>query len=336
MEKNRIELIISVSPHIKKNISVQKIMFIVIISLIPNFIISILFFGLKILFLYFSSIIFALLTELIVKLIRKQSYKSIFDGSSIITALLLVMTLPPTISWQKVALGSVIAVLIGKEIFGGIGSNIWNPALVGRAFLSAAYPASLAANSYIEPTKIFKFLETSSISSATNGIDSISSATPLSLAKFDKTFTPLLKLFIGQVSGSIGETSALAILIGGIILISLNIINFRMVLSYIGTVFILTGIMHLINPSIYASPFFHILSGGLFLGAFYMATDMVTTPFTNSGIIIFGVGAGLLVFLIRLFGGYPEGVMFSILIMNSFTPLINKYSKLKTFGDKKL
>ncbi|MCX8057928.1 MAG: RnfABCDGE type electron transport complex subunit D [Spirochaetes bacterium] len=331
MEKNRIELIISVSPHLKKDISIQKIMLIVILSLIPTIIISILFFGIKVFYLYITAITFAILTEILVKIIRKQNYKSFFDLSSIITALLLVMSLPPTISWQKVALGAFISILIGKEIFGGIGSNIWNPALVGRAFLSAAYPASLAANSYINPNNIFKFLEANT-TSASKTLDAVSSATPLALSKFDKTFTPLLKLFIGQVGGSIGETSALTIILGGIILLSLKIINIRMVLSYIGTVFILTGIMHLIDPSTYASPFFHIFAGGLMLGAFYMATDMVTTPFTNKGIIIFGVGAGLLVFLIRIFGGYPEGVMFSILIMNSFTPLINKYSKLKTFG----
>jgi len=330
MENKKIDLIITVSPHIKKDISIQKIMYIVILSLIPTIIISILFFGLNVLLLYIVSIIFALLTEFVVKLIRKQNIYSIFDGSSIITAILLVMTLPPTISWQKVALGSFISILIGKEIFGGLGSNIWNPALVGRAFLSAAYPAALTT--FSNPNNIFKFLSNNISSSTSIATDAISSATPLALAKFDKVFTDPLKLFIGQVGGCIGETSALSIIVGGLILIILKIVNWRMVVSYIGSVFLLTGIMYLINPSTYASPIFHIFAGGLMLGAFYMATDMVTTPYTNKGIVIFGIGAGLLVFLIRLFGGYPEGVMFSILIMNSFTPLINKYIKIKSFG----
>lgn len=319
MDLKKEGFILSSSPHIKIPVSTRKIMFLVIITLIPTIVISILYFGLSVLVLYLTAIISCMATEALIKLIRKQKVTSIFDGSAIVTAILLVMTLPPSIGWQKVALGSFIAIAVAKELFGGLGQNIFNPALVGRAFLAAAYPVSITT--FSKPNTVFPFLT-----------DSVSKATPLAAAKFDKVFTDISSLFFGQVGGCIGETSSLTLIFGGIILLIFGLINWRLVFSYLGTVALLTTIFWLKNPAVYASPIFHLFSGGLILGAFYMATDMVTSPITNVGNFVFGIGAGILVVLIRLFGGYPEGVMYSILFMNACTPLINKFTRTIAFG----
>ncbi len=311
--------ILSSSPHIKLPISTRKIMFMVVITLIPTIVISILYFGINVLVLYLTAIVICMATEAVIKLIRKQKVSSIFDGSAIVTAILLVMTLPPSIGWQKVALGSFIAIAVAKELFGGLGQNIFNPALVGRAFLAAAYPVSITT--FTKPNTVFPFLA-----------DSVTKATPLASAKFDKVFADIWTLFFGQIGGCIGETSSLTLIFGGMILLIFGIINWRLVFSYLGTVALLTTIFWIKDPSTYGSPIFHLFSGGLILGAFYMATDMVTSPITNIGNFIFGIGAGLLVVLIRLFGGYPEGVMYSILFMNACTPLINRFTKTKVFG----
>jgi len=319
MDLKKEGFILSSSPHIKAPISTRKIMFLVIITLIPTIVISILYFGSSVLILYITAIISCMITEALIKLIRKQKVTSIFDGSAIVTAILLVMTLPPSIGWQKVALGSFIAIAVAKELFGGLGQNIFNPALVGRAFLAAAYPVSMTT--FSKPNTVFPFLA-----------DSVSKATPLAAAKFDKVFTDIPSLFFGQVGGCIGETSSLTLILGGLILLIIGVINWRLVFSYLGTVILLTTIFWLKDPQNFASPIFHLFSGGLIIGAFYMATDMVTSPVTNIGNFIFGIGAGLLVVLIRIFGGYPEGVMYSILFMNACTPLINRFTKTKAFG----
>jgi len=318
MDLKKEGFILSSSPHIKAPISTRKIMFLVIITLIPTIVISILYFGSSVLILYITAIISCMITEALIKLIRKQKVTSIFDGSAIVTAILLVMTLPPSIGWQKVALGSFIAIAVAKELFGGLGQNIFNPALVGRAFLAAAYPVSMTT--FSKPNTVFPFLA-----------DSVSKATPLAAAKFDKVFTDIPSLFFGQVGGCIGETSSLTLILGGLILLIIGVINWRLVFSYLGTVILLTTIFWLKDQN-FASPIFHLFSGGLIIGAFYMATDMVTSPVTNIGNFIFGIGAGLLVVLIRIFGGYPEGVMYSILFMNACTPLINRFTKTKAFG----
>lgn len=311
--------ILTSSPHIREDISIPKIMYTVILTLLPAIIMSIFYFGTKVILLYFVSVFTAMLTEGVINIIRKKSWRTVFDGSAIITGLLLVMTLPPTISWGYVALGSFIAIFLGKSIYGGLGYNIFNPALIGRAFLAAAYPVQMTT--WQTAKKVI-----------TSFPDAISSATPLASAKFDKVFEKTVNLIFGQTGGCIGETSAILIILGGLVLIFLKYINWKLVVSYLGTVFVFSGIFYLINPSIYPSPIYHLFAGGLMLGAFYMATDMVTSPYTDGGNIIFGVGAGILVVIIRLFGGFPEGVMYSILIMNSFTPLINRYVKDRVFG----
>ena len=314
--------IITASPHIFASTTTQRIMLAVIATLVPAAVMSILYFGMRVLLLYVVAVVAAMATEAVVKLARGRDWRSIKDGSAALSGILLVMVLPPTISPVLVALASVVAIFIGKEVFGGLGSNVFNPALVGRAFLSASYPVQIT--NYTDPRPVFSFLG--------SGADATGGATPLAAARFEGVRTSSMDLFFGQIGGSIGETSTLFLLIGGIALLVMRLINWRLVLSYLGTVFVLGGIFYLIAPETYPDPVFHILSGGLVLAAFYMATDMVTSPITNTGQVIFGLGAGLIVIVIRLFGGFPEGVMYSILLMNAVTPIINRYTNTTTFG----
>jgi electron transport complex protein RnfD len=322
MATQREGFIITSSPHIFAPASTQRIMLVVIATLVPAGVMSVLYFGLRVLLLYAVGVIAAMATEAVTKLARRRDWRSITDGSAALTGILLVMVLPPTASPLLVALGAVVAIFIGKEVFGGLGSNIFNPALVGRAFLSASYPVQIT--NYTSPTPVFSFLA--------GGTDGASGATPLAAARFEGIRASNLDLFFGQIGGSIGETGTLFLLIGGIVLLVLRIINWRLVLSYLGTVFVLGGIFYLVAPESYPDPVFHLLSGGLALAAFYMATDMVTSPITNTGQAIFGAGAGIIVIVIRLFGGFPEGVMYSILLMNAVTPIINRYTNTTTFG----
>jgi len=324
--------VLTSSPHAKKDVSIKKIMYTVIITLIPVMIASVFYFGARVLLVYLVSVGTAVFTEAAVKLIRKQDIMMALDGSAIITGILLAMTLPPSISLQITALGSFLAILLGKEIFGGLGSNIWNPALVGRAILMVSYTGELTT--WDLPKNVFKFLPDAFGLYGSNVPDAVTFATPLNALKNSGVVNQsVLRQIFGQTGGCIGETSAILIIIGGLVLIALKYVNWKQVVSYIGTVFVITGILFLIDQTKYANPFFHIFSGGLMLGAFYMASDMVTSPYTDKGNIIFGVGAGLLVVFIRVFWhGYPEGVMYSILLMNSVTPIINKYTKNKVFG----
>lgn len=310
------------SPHTFSDSSTKKIMYIVVATLIPAAAFSVALFGASVLLLYLVGVGVAIATEAVTKIIRKRDWRSALDGSAVITGLLLVMTLPPSFSPIAVAVGAFVAIFIGKEVFGGLGANIFNPALVGRAFLAAAYPVNMTT--WKNPSHLFGFLQAP--------VDATTSATPLAAAKFDHIFAPLLNMLIGQTGGSIGETSALLLALGGIVLIALGIVRWPIVVSFLGSVVVLGEIFHLANPAAYPSGVFELLAGGMVLGAFYMATDMVTSPYTDKGGIIFGVGAGVLVIIIRLFGGYPEGVMYSILLMNAVTPIINRFVNSKTFG----
>lgn len=302
---------ISSPPHIFSKNTVSEIMGGVIIALIPVISASIYFFGLKAVTLIITCVGVSIASEyLFLKLRRKKIPR---EPSAIVTGLLLALVLPPSIPLWAAALGAAFSILIGKQIFGGLGYNIFNPALTGRAFLMATYPVLMTT--WIQP---FTF-------------DAVTTATPLGLARFYSQSTPLLHLFLGNVSGSLGETSALAILIGAGYLFVKRYIDWRIPLAYLSTVFLLSGVFYLFNPH-YSSPIFHLLSGGLMLGAFFMATDPVTTPLTKSGRWIFGIGAGIIVVIIRNLGGYPEGVMFSILFMNSITPLLNKYLPSRVYG----
>jgi electron transport complex protein RnfD len=315
-EKSRL-FILSSSPHATKGLNVPKIMWSVVLALVPAVIFAVYNFGFHILLTITVSILVALLTETAINKIRKRPF-TIGDGSAVITGLLLAMTLPPSFPLGFTAMGAIFGIAIGKQIFGGLGYNIFNPALLGRAFLQASFPVYMTT--WTNPKTI----------------DAISSATPLGIIKFggERTFD-YFDLFVGNVGGCIGETSALAILAGGIYLLVKKYADWRIPVSYLSTVFLLGGLFWLINPHQYPDPVFHLLAGGLMLGAFFMATDMVTSPVTPKGAWIFGCGAGIILIVIRLFGGLPEGVMYSILLMNSVTPLINRYTRPKFFGEVK-
>ncbi len=306
------QFLISPGPHLRGKLSVSKIMYYVVLALLLPTGAAVYFFGYRALLVIVVSVVAAVLTEYGAKKLRKRAF--VMDGSAVVTGLLLALILPPTIPLWMAAVGSVFSIAIVKEAFGGLGHNIFNPALGGRAFMTASFSAEMTT--WVLPMGF--------------AADAVTSATPLS-ERFiwEGNKLSLYKdLFLGNTGGSIGETSALLILIGGLLLLALGIINWRIPVTYIGTVALLT-------LALGQDAIFHILAGGLMLGAFFMATDYVTSPITARGRIIFGVGAGILTVVIRLFGGLPEGVAFSILFMNALTPLIDKYIKVRPYGLQK-
>ncbi len=305
-------LIVSNPPHLKSKVDTPFLMKHVLIALLPTVVASIHFFGIRAAMLIANCILSAMATERIILLLRKKPL-AMNDYSAIVTGLLLALTLPPSLPWYVASLGSIIGISIGKHIFGGLGANIFNPALIGRAFLMAAYPKMLTT--FIKPSSV----------------DAISSATPLVLRKFSQVITPTSALFFGKVSGSLGETSAICLIIGGLYLLIRKVAGWRIPLSLLLTTTITSAIFFFLNPS-WGSIWFHLFAGGLLLGAFFMATDPVTTPTTKRGRYIFGIGCGVLTMIIRYFSGLGEGVMYSILFMNALTPLINRYTKPRRFG----
>lgn len=311
------KLELSSSPHIHSRWSTKTAMWIVVISLIPSIVSAVVFFGFLQLPILLTCVLFCLGTEIAIKKIRKRKI-TVEDGSAVITGLLLALILPPNFSLSGAAIGSVFSIAIGKEIFGGLGYNIFNPALVGRAFLQAAFPVGMTT--WKQPNM---------------AVDTVTSATPLSAFKFDKILTGIEQLFWGNVGGSLGETSALAILIGGIFLIAVGVVNWRVPVSMILGMIFFSAVFWVIDPVRFPNPAFQLLSGGFLFGTFFMATDWVTSPITKRGMIIYGLSIPLLVVMIRLFGGLPEGVMYAILIMNALVPTINKFTQPKVFGAQK-
>lgn len=319
------KLFIRPAPFLKKKTDVRMIMWTVIIALLPTTLWSIYLYKFRAVSVILFTVLFTEIFEIIFLKIRgtKNVMSTAFDGSAMITGLLLALNLPSTSPWWMCIIGAFVAMLFGKHIFGGLGHNPFNPALIARVFLLLAFPTLM--------TKWTVGLQP----------DVITAATPLGILKTEGLAAvggmDILKLFIGLPvagagGGSIGEISELAVLIGGLLLIFTKIIPFIIPLIYIGTVFAITWIFNAVNPSQYASPLFHMVTGGLFLGAFFMATDMVTTPITKKGKAVYAFGCGLITSLIRLFGAYPEGVSFAILIMEAVTPTIDKFTKNKKFG----
>lgn len=318
------EYIIRSSPHFKDKDSVPKIMVTVIAALLPAAFASVYFFRFRAVALYITCLVACMATEAIFLWVRKKPFGSLWDGSAVITALLLAMTLPPGLSLDLAVIGSIVAIAIGKQVFGGLGYNIFNPALVGRAFLQTAFPVAM----------------TTWISPVTRHLDTATFATPLGNLKFQDavaqgTLAPLKDLFWGNTGGCLGETSAVALLLGALILLSKKTIDWRIPLGIILALSLFTGVFWLMNPNKFAPPSFHILAGGLLIGAFFMATDMVTSPITPRGTWIYALGIGLMVGLVRLFGGFPEGVMYSILFMNTFVPLLNRYFRPRILGERR-
>jgi len=300
---NNEKLIITPSPHIKDDTSLDEIMWSVIKALIPAMLAAVYYYRSRAILLILGSVIGAVLTEYIFQKIRGKKI-AISNGSAILTGVLLALIVPPSLPIWTVIVGSAVAIGLGKQVFGGLGYNPFNPALVGRAFLVAAYPVLMTTWTF----------------------DGETTATPLNLMKAQGVATDYWDLFIGHIGGSLGETSALAILLGAAYLIYKGYINWRIPVGILGTVVVLTAVFG-------HDPIFHLFSGGLMIGAFFMATDMVTSPVTKKGRWIFGFGVGLLVVLIRLWGGYPEGVMYAILLMNTGVPLIDRYTKPRSLGE---
>ncbi|MFH1239235.1 MAG: RnfABCDGE type electron transport complex subunit D [bacterium] len=300
------QLIVSVSPHIRVKEDTRSVMRDVIIALLPVMAAAVYLFGWYSLVLTGISIVSCLLTEFIFQKLLKRKI-SIGDYSAVVTGILLAFILPPTVPWWIAAVGAIVAILLGKQIFGGLGYNPFNPALVGRAILLASWPVYMTT--WVRP------------------FDAVTSASPLGIVKmgFDQPLPGYLDLFLGNRVGCLGETSVIALLLGGIYLLYRRQISWHIPLVYIGIVAVMSIIFK-------KDPLFNILAGGLILGAFFMATDMVTTPLTRNGKLIFGAGCGFLTALIRFYGGFPEGVCYAILIMNMFTPWIDRYTMPRRFG----
>lgn len=332
MRRFQKKLMVSTAPFLKDQDTTPQIMFTVIYTLIPILMASFYFFGLAALIITITSVLSCVFTEWLFNT-SSAPLKSLRDGSAIITGLLLALTLPPGFPLWMVFIGGMVAIGMGKTIWGGLGQNIFNPALLGRAFLQAAFPTAITT--WSPPNGMYFDLRGTNAAipffQGTN-VDATSGATPLAQMKFDHIATDTLDLLLGSTGGSLGETSAIVIIVAGIYLLIKKIINWRIPLSIILSVSIFSGIFFLINPEVYPSPLFMVLSGGMLLGTFFMATDLVTSPITPKGIWIFGIGIGILIVLIRNWGGLPEGVMYAILLMNAATPLINRYTKIRTYG----
>lgn len=304
-----IKLIGSSSPHIRSDETTQKIMLDVIIALMPALAASIYYFGFKAMVLVLASVISAVVTEYFCQRFMNRPI-TVTDLSAVVTGILLAFNLPAETPWWIAIVGSAFAIGIVKQVFGGLGFNFLNPALAARAFLMASWPHYLSGG-FIDPA-----------------VDAVSSATPLALLKGTASgqLPSLWDMFMGNIPGVIGETSAILLLAGGIYLIYRGTIKWIIPVFYIGTV----AVIALITDA--STLPYHILGGGLILGAFFMATDYSTSPVTDKGKVIFAVGAGLLTMFIRKMGGYPEGVSYSILLMNILTPMIDKYIKPHVFG----
>jgi len=328
------DLIVSVSPHIKQKATVATIMWTVVACLIPPLILSVFIFGLQTLIITLVSVGACVATEAISNKFLRRPVK-INDGSAVITGLLLAYIIPPGVPYWTPVTGAVMAIFVTKTLMGGLGFNIFNPALIGRAFLVATYPV-IMTTAWLEPLRgasLFKYLGP--------GVDAVSAATPLHvlkhygmktfIEKFGSLSTVYTDFFVGQRPGCIGETSALLLLIGGAFLIYKHYITWHIPVSVIVSIGFLTWVFggeHLFS----GNPLLAVLSGGVILGAFFMATDYVTSPSQKTGQLLFGAGIGALTVLIRLKGGYPEGICYAILLMNPLTPAFDQWFKPKRFS----
>ncbi|MBT8399634.1 MAG: RnfABCDGE type electron transport complex subunit D [Rhodothermia bacterium] len=328
------QLLLTTSPFLKQREDTAFLMWQVNYSLVPVLLVAVWFFGIAALLLTSACIAGAALPEWFLG--RKSERNTLRDGSGIITGALLALTLPPTTPLWMAFLGGVIAITLGKLIFGGIGSNIFNPALVGRAFLQAAFPAAMTTWMLPEPGASLPLHgRLLALPFLKPDVDVITTATPLASMKFDAASTPVADLLLGSTAGSLGETSTIVILLCGLYLAVRRVLNWRIPVSIFATVALLAAVMYAIDPSRFATPQFHLFSGGLMLGAVFMATDPVSSPITQRGCWIFGAGIGVLVIVIRVFGGLPEGVMYAILLMNAATPLINRTTQARIYGENR-
>ncbi len=315
-------LLVSPAPHLHTKTSTMSLMRDVVIALLPTVIVSILFYGWREIMILAVSVISCVLLEYLITRFLLKRPNTIGDWSAAVTGVLLALNLPATSPWWMVLIGAIVAIGVAKLTFGGLGQNLFNPALVGRVFLLISFPVAMT--------------NWGPVQGFIGGADAATGATPLGLAKEGGIEAiqnlDYLNMLYANIGGSAGELSAIAIIIGFIYLLARKVIRPHITLSIWVTVFVFSGIMWLVDPSTYTDPIFNLLTGGILLGSVFMATDYVTSPMSAKGGIIFGVGIGLITMLIRYFGSYPEGVSFAILIMNSTVPLINKFCKSKKYG----
>ena len=319
---------ISPSPHVHGGDSIEKNMYGVLIALVPTFIFSIVFFGLGVILVTLTSVAACLVFEYVIQKYLMKQRPTIWDGSAIITGVLLAFNLPSSLPLWIVVIGALVAIGIGKMSFGGLGNNIFNPALVGRVFLLISFPVQMT---------------TWPVPNGFATSDAVTGATPLALVKeavkngqavgdtLSSVGITTSNLILGNIGGSLGEVAAIGLLLGFAYMLIRKIISWHIPVAIFATVIVFSGILNLADPAQFAGPVFHLFTGGLMLGAIFMATDYVTSPMTHKGMLIYGVGIGLLTVIIRVFGAYPEGMSFAILIMNGFTPLINRYCKPRRF-----
>ncbi len=299
--------------------------------MIPVLLWSVFVFGVDALRVTLIAVAACLTFEYVIQKFLMKTSPTVTDGSALITGILLAFNVPANLPWWIIIIGALAAVGIGKLSFGGLGSNIFNPALVGRVFLLISFPVQMTS----WPVAVAREGELDGLTTATPlGIikEGLSAGTPVS--QITSELPSSAGMLIGNMSGSLGEISALFIILGGLYMLYKKIVTWHIPVSIIGTVAAIAALFWLIDPQSYVNPVYHILTGGLMLGAVFMATDMVTSPMTPKGQLIFGAGIGIITISIRLFGAYPEGISFAILIMNAFTPLINNYVKPKRFGGK--
>lgn len=324
--------IISASPHLHSGKTTKRIMYDVLIALIPAFLVSVYVFGYAAIILTSVAIISCVGFEFLIQKYLLKTKPTIYDGSAFITGVLLAFNLPSNLPLWMVVVGSFVAIGIAKQSFGGLGFNIFNPALVGRVFLLISFPVQMTTwpRAFINKTVL---------------TDAVSGATPLGVLKegirngdtVPEIYAHIpshMDMWLGFTGGSLGEISAFALLAGAAYLLIRKVITWHIPLSMLATIALISGILWWSDSLHYASPLFHLLSGGAILGAFYMATDMVTSPMSRKGMLVFGFGIGFISMAIRLFGAYPEGVSFAILLMNAFVPLINSLLKPRRFGSK--
>ena len=323
-------LTISPSPHIHSGDSTQKIMYRVVYAMIPALLWSVFVFGLDALRVTLIAVVACLAFEYVIQKYLMKIKPAITDGSALVTGILLAFNVPANLPWWIIVIGALASIGIGKLSFGGLGSNIFNPALVGRVFLLISFPVQM----------------TSWPVNNRSGIDAVTSATPLGIIKegisngtpiseISKSLPSTMEMLFGEIGGSLGEISALLLILGGLYMLFTKVITWHIPVSIIGSVAIISGIFWMVNPELYINPVYHILTGGLMLGAIFMATDMVSSPMTPKGQLIYGAGIGVITIIIRIFGAYPEGISFAILIMNAVVPLLNRYIKPKRFGEIK-
>jgi Na+-translocating ferredoxin:NAD+ oxidoreductase subunit D len=326
------KITISTSPFLHHRDTTPRIMWEVVYTLAPVFLAAFYYFGLSALLVSVAAIAGCLATEWFFDK-SAQRGASLRDGSAMITGMLLALTLPPGFPMWMAFLGGMVAIGIGKIIWGGLGQNIFNPALLGRAFLQAAFPTAITT--WEAPDGQYLAARGTNLALPFfqgETVDAVAMATPLAQMKFSHQATPVMDLLLGNTSGSLGETCGIVLILAGLYLAWRKIINWRIPVGILMTVVLFSGMLYLIDSQKFASPVFMTLAGGLLLGTVYMATDLVTSPLTPKGIWIFAIGIGVLVVLIRVWGGLPEGVMYAILLMNAATPLINRFTKARVYG----